>query len=91
MVLFFRNINMNQITEEELNQRVQNWSSNGFLNYFGYQRFGTVGGNTADIGRYILANKWEDAVKAILAPKTGAYGSFFYITYQFFCHFRISC
>lgn len=69
-----RDLNMNQLTTDELDKRVQNWSTTGFLNYFGHQRFGSVGGNTADIGRYILANKWEDAVKAILVPKEDVYG-----------------
>lgn len=65
---------MNQITQDELDKRIQNWTNTGFLNYFGHQRFGSVSGNTADIGKYILANKWEEAVKAILIPKEDDYG-----------------
>nr|CAD2169848.1 unnamed protein product [Meloidogyne enterolobii] len=60
----------NNLNLEEFEQRVQQWKTNGFLNYFGSQRFGACGVQTAEIGRLILNQKWEEAVKALLKPRS---------------------
>ncbi|KAG9237285.1 putative Multisubstrate pseudouridine synthase 7 [Amylocarpus encephaloides] len=41
--------------------------ANGFLNYFGLQRFGTFGVGTDAIGMLILQNKFKEATDAILS------------------------
>ncbi|CAK5085408.1 unnamed protein product [Meloidogyne enterolobii] len=60
----------NNFNLEEFDKRVQQWKTNGFLNYFGSQRFGACGVQTAEIGRLILNQKWEEAVKALLKPRS---------------------
>nr|CAD2130497.1 unnamed protein product [Meloidogyne enterolobii] len=60
----------NNLNLEEFDKRVQQWKTNGFLNYFGSQRFGACGVQTAEIGRLILNQKWEEAVKALLKPRS---------------------
>jgi len=41
-------------------------SKNGFINYFGLQRFGTRKTNTHQVGRHILKNEFEEAYKLLL-------------------------
>ncbi|KAF7639323.1 TRUD domain-containing protein [Meloidogyne graminicola] len=62
----------NNFNSEEFNNRIEKWKTNGFLNYFGSQRFGSCGVQTSEIGRLILNQKWEEAVKALLAPRSDA-------------------
>uniref|UniRef100_A0A0K0DK92 TRUD domain-containing protein n=1 Tax=Angiostrongylus cantonensis TaxID=6313 RepID=A0A0K0DK92_ANGCA len=50
-----------------LEDRLQEFVLHGFINYFGTQRFGTCGTNTAAIGRKILQRDWEGAIKLILS------------------------
>jgi tRNA pseudouridine13 synthase len=42
--------------------------ADGFLNYFGLQRFGTGGTPTHAVGRALLQGRWEAAAKLILGP-----------------------
>ncbi|KAL3964561.1 hypothetical protein ACCO45_001565 [Purpureocillium lilacinum] len=42
-------------------------AQHGWINYFGHQRFGTYDIGTHQIGKLILGNKWEEAVKALLS------------------------
>ena len=43
---------------------------NGFINYFGHQRFGTDSTvKTSDIGLALVKNQWESAVELILKPR----------------------
>lgn len=67
--IILRDIDDN-FNQEEFNKRIEQWKSNGFLNYFGSQRFGACGVQTAGIGRLILNQKWEEAVKALLKPRS---------------------
>lgn len=57
-----------------MKNRVERWSTDGFLNYFGHQRFGACGVSTADVGRLILSGEWEEAVRKILSPREDARG-----------------
>ncbi|KAE9420158.1 hypothetical protein Angca_008915, partial [Angiostrongylus cantonensis] len=50
-----------------LEDRLQEFVLHGFINYFGTQRFGSCGTNTAAIGRKILQRDWEGAIKLILS------------------------
>uniref|UniRef100_A0A915MZC1 TRUD domain-containing protein n=1 Tax=Meloidogyne javanica TaxID=6303 RepID=A0A915MZC1_MELJA len=65
----------NNLNLEEFDKRIQKWKTNGFLNYFGSQRFGACGVQTAEIGRLILNQKWEEAVKALLKPRSDSSSS----------------
>uniref|UniRef100_A0A0R3S5C7 TRUD domain-containing protein n=1 Tax=Elaeophora elaphi TaxID=1147741 RepID=A0A0R3S5C7_9BILA len=56
-------------SETDLIDRIEGFKSNGFINYFGTQRFGSCAFNTAEIGTAILKKQWEVAVKAILKPR----------------------
>lgn len=51
------------VIEESMNSIVKN----GFINYFGLQRFGTYSNHTFEIGLAILQEKWETAVDLIMA------------------------
>lgn len=42
---------------------------NGFINYFGMQRFGTFSVSTHEIGKWLLLEKWEKAADLILAEQ----------------------
>ncbi|VBB29922.1 unnamed protein product [Acanthocheilonema viteae] len=55
--------------EADLISRIDDFKSNGFINYFGTQRFGSCAFNTAEIGIAILKKQWEVALKAILKPR----------------------
>ncbi|UNI14240.1 tRNA pseudouridine(13) synthase [Purpureocillium takamizusanense] len=56
---------------ERMRRRVQealdHMARHGWINYFGHQRFGTYDIGTHEIGKLILGNKWEEAVKALLS------------------------
>jgi len=51
---------------QELQTRMQSLHSNGYLNYYGQQRFGTFSTRTDVIGRYILQENFQAACDAIL-------------------------
>lgn len=44
-------------------------SENGFINYFGMQRFGTFSISTHTIGRELLLSNWEKAAELILSDQ----------------------
>ncbi|KAG9253350.1 pseudouridine synthase [Emericellopsis atlantica] len=46
---------------------VQNLSKHGWINYFGHQRFGTHAIGTHEIGKFILGEKYEEAVNMLLS------------------------
>jgi tRNA pseudouridine13 synthase len=46
---------------------IQHIQKNGFLNYYGLQRFGTFGFGTDEVGKRILKSDFEGAVSAILS------------------------
>ncbi|CAI4231794.1 unnamed protein product [Auanema sp. JU1783] len=50
-----------------LEERLNEIGKQGFLNYFGTQRFGSCDRNTATVGKYILQRKWELAVRYIFS------------------------
>uniref|UniRef100_A0A1I8EBV8 TRUD domain-containing protein n=1 Tax=Wuchereria bancrofti TaxID=6293 RepID=A0A1I8EBV8_WUCBA len=61
-------------SETDLISRIEDFKANGFINYFGTQRFGSCAFNTAEIGIAILKKQWEVALKSILKPRN-TYGS----------------
>uniref|UniRef100_A0A1I7XSY4 TRUD domain-containing protein n=1 Tax=Heterorhabditis bacteriophora TaxID=37862 RepID=A0A1I7XSY4_HETBA len=63
--IVLRNIPTNKQTL--LEDRMREWMTHGFINYFGTQRFGSCDTNTAIVGKLILQRKWESAVRLILS------------------------
>ncbi|KAH3678386.1 hypothetical protein WICMUC_001403 [Wickerhamomyces mucosus] len=56
---------ISSIVESSLNSLKEN----GFINYYGMQRFGTFSISTHTIGKEILLNNWENAVELILSEQ----------------------
>lgn len=54
------------IPNEKIAENVQRIEENGFINYFGMQRFGSYSVRTHQIGRRILEHDWKEVVKLIL-------------------------
>lgn len=72
-------------SESDLISRIDDFKSNGFINYFGTQRFGSCAFNTAEIGIAILKKKWEAALKAILKPRNAHGKSLFLMSKATVC------
>lgn len=59
-------------TDEEIEQAMTALRDNGFINYYGLQRFGTVASiPTHEIGKRLLQGKWHEAIELILKPRPG--------------------
>lgn len=58
-------------TTADHSEAVCSLSENGFLNYYGTQRFGTTSVATHQIGRALLQGRYEEAVDLILQPRDG--------------------
>ncbi|XP_066916533.1 pseudouridylate synthase 7 homolog [Clytia hemisphaerica] len=54
-------------TENQIMDACRSLQENGFVNYFGLQRFGTGGAGTHEIGRALLKDDFEKACNLILA------------------------
>uniref|UniRef100_A0AC35TS18 TRUD domain-containing protein n=1 Tax=Rhabditophanes sp. KR3021 TaxID=114890 RepID=A0AC35TS18_9BILA len=54
---------------EAVAKRIEGIGKYGFLNYFGHQRFGTLGVNTAEIGRLLLNENFQEALDKIILTK----------------------
>jgi tRNA pseudouridine13 synthase len=57
--------------EATMTKSLESLASNGFLNYFGMQRFGTSSILTHEIGRKILQKDFAGAADLILMPRAG--------------------
>ena len=62
---------MKGASEQELEQSMISLRDNGYLNYFGMQRFGTSTVLTHTIGCAIMKKKYELASDLILNPREG--------------------
>lgn len=51
--------------DELLNRSMESLSKNGFINYFGRQRFGTHGTPTHHVGKALLSEQWEKAIDMV--------------------------
>ncbi|RLN21260.1 hypothetical protein BBJ28_00002843 [Nothophytophthora sp. Chile5] len=60
-----------EISDDQIHEAVRSWSSRGFINYFGLQRFGTKAIATHEIGRAILQRDYKRVVDLLLAPQEG--------------------
>ncbi|RLN46085.1 hypothetical protein BBJ29_005214 [Phytophthora kernoviae] len=59
------------ISDDQIHEAVRSWSTHGFINYFGLQRFGTKSIATHEIGRAILQRDHKRVVDLLLAPQKG--------------------
>ena len=57
----------NDISDQQIKQNVVNAQKNGFINYFGMQRFGSYSIRTHEIGKAILHCEWKEVCRLILA------------------------
>lgn len=55
--------------EEIVSNGCKSLSENGFINYFGMQRFGTFSISTHTIGRELLLSNWKKAAELILSDQ----------------------
>ncbi|EJS41573.1 pus7p [Saccharomyces arboricola H-6] len=55
--------------EDIVSNGCKSLSENGFVNYFGMQRFGTFSISTHTIGRELLLSNWEEAAELILSDQ----------------------
>lgn len=56
-------------TDENINETLRLFKENGFVNYFGLQRFGNNPlAATHDVGRLLIQDNWRAAVQLILKP-----------------------
>ncbi|EFN89955.1 Pseudouridylate synthase 7-like protein [Harpegnathos saltator] len=59
-----------QGSDEEIEQAMTSLRDNGFINYYGLQRFGSIAAiPTHDIGKRLLQGKWHEAIELILKPR----------------------
>ncbi|KAK5074109.1 multisubstrate pseudouridine synthase 7 [Lithohypha guttulata] len=55
------------IVQQDIEQRLQSLRDNGYINYYGEQRFGTFSVRTDTIGRHILREDFKSACDAIIS------------------------
>ncbi|CAG7834160.1 unnamed protein product [Allacma fusca] len=55
--------------DELICQAMDNLKQNGFINYYGLQRFGSYDVPTQEIGKALLQNKWDRVFDLLLRPK----------------------
>ena len=55
------------IEDSEIAKNVEAAKSEGFLNYFGMQRFGTYSVRTHEIGKEVVRHNWKEVARMILA------------------------
>ncbi|ANB12520.1 pseudouridine synthase PUS7 [Sugiyamaella lignohabitans] len=55
--------------EDIVTKSLTSLRDNGFINYFGMQRFGTFSISTHTVGKYVLNADWKKVVDLILSPQ----------------------
>ncbi|XP_011300271.1 pseudouridylate synthase 7 homolog [Fopius arisanus] len=61
-------------TDAEIDTALTSLRDNGFVNYYGLQRFGTVATvPTHKIGKALLQGEWNTAIDLILQPRSGEF------------------
>lgn len=56
-------------SDESIENALSKIKKNGFLNYFGLQRFGTSDVPTHVVGLAILREDWQEAIDLLLKPR----------------------
>lgn len=54
---------------ELIEQSIESLKHNGFINYYGLQRFGTTEIATHEIGKFLLKGNFKHAIDLILKPR----------------------
>ncbi|KAF8529043.1 tRNA pseudouridine synthase D [Hysterangium stoloniferum] len=70
-VITLRNVQVDSI--ETMERALDSLKDNGFINYYGMQRFGTASIPTHSIGLALLRSDWKEAVSLIMRPRPGEY------------------
>lgn len=60
---------LREVTGNDLEGAVQSLATNGFVNYYGLQRFGTMCVKSCDIGMMLLQGEYQKAINMILDPR----------------------
>ncbi|QLG70666.1 hypothetical protein HG535_0A06080 [Zygotorulaspora mrakii] len=72
-VIVIRDVKLNANTQESLKSILEKGTAslakNGFVNYFGMQRFGTFSISTHTVGKELLLENWEKACELILSDQ----------------------
>ena len=55
--------------EATVSNAIEALQSNGFINYFGLQRFGSGDTGTHNVGKELLLGKWREAVELLMKDK----------------------
>lgn len=55
--------------ESTVSSCFESLKNNGFINYFGMQRFGSFSVSTHEYGRLVLSQKWEEFVELLLSEQ----------------------
>ncbi|KAL9290328.1 putative tRNA pseudouridine(13) synthase [Arabidopsis thaliana] len=73
-------------SEETIKQSAESLGKDGFINYFGLQRFGSGSVPTHHVGAALLKGEWKDAVDMILDPRETdiLLHDLFFLTLRFF-------
>lgn len=53
------------VTDTEISQNVENIKNNGFINYFGMQRFGSYNIMTHTVGKEVIKENWKDVIRKL--------------------------
>ncbi|GAB5589309.1 multisubstrate pseudouridine synthase 7 [Umbelopsis nana] len=56
-------------SQEAIEETLESLKNNGFINYYGMQRFGTGTISTHAVGKCILKGNWREAIDLILKPR----------------------
>ncbi|KAI9317286.1 pseudouridine synthase [Dichotomocladium elegans] len=56
---------------EQMEESLESLKANGFINYFGMQRFGTSSIMTHEVGRELIKKNYEGACDLVLKPRPG--------------------
>ena len=61
------------VTDEQIQENVERMNANGFINYFGMQRFGWFNIMTHTIGKEVIKQQWKEVIHMIISqhPRTG--------------------
>lgn len=72
-IIVIRDVKLNEGSsmplDEILSKGCQSLTENGFINYFGMQRFGTFSISTHTIGKELLLDNWKEAAELILSDQ----------------------
>ncbi|QRV72950.1 pseudouridine synthase [Ceratobasidium sp. AG-Ba] len=70
-VITLRNVKAD--STDTIDKAMNSLKENGFINYYGMQRFGTSAIPTHSIGLAILRSNWQHATSLLLRPRPGEY------------------